>query len=88
MLHLCSHYHRVAGEGALKLEDLVEIGSLRLPQLLFCHLDHKTHGSVCVVFLEVGDQRRDLLCAVQHWLQDVFLVGLDHRTEGDEWSLC
>lgn len=74
-----SHYHGVTGEGALKFEDFVEASSLRLLQLLCRHLDHKAHSGVGVVFLEVRDQRRDLVCAVQHWLQHVLLVGLDHR---------
>ncbi len=75
----CSHYHRIASEGALKFEDFVEAGSLCLLQLLCCHLDHKAHSGVGVVLLVVCDQRRDLLCAIQHWLQHILLVGLDHR---------
>lgn len=75
----CSHYHRIASEGALKFEDFVEASSLRLHQLFWCHLDHKAHSGVCVIFLVVCDQRRDLLCAIQHGLQHVLLVGLDHR---------
>lgn len=77
---MCSiHYHRVAGEWALKFEDFVEASSLDFLQFLCRHLDHKTHSGVGVVFLEVCNQSRDLLCAVQHWLQHVLLVGLDRR---------
>lgn len=72
-----SHYHRVAREGTLKFEDFVEASSLGLPQLLLRHLDHKAHGRVGVVLLEVSDQRWNLLCAVQHGLQHILLIGLD-----------
>lgn len=83
--HLCGvHYHRIAGEGVLQFEDLMEASSLRLPQLLLRHLDHKTHGGVGVVVLVVCDQRRNLLCAVQHWLKNILLVGLDNR--GKWWG--
>lgn len=57
----------------------MEASSLRLTQLLCSHLDHKAHSAVCVVVLVVSDQRRDLLCAIQHRLQNILLVGLDHR---------
>lgn len=79
-MHMCgSHYHRIAGEGTLQFEDLMEASSFCLSQLLCCHLDHKAHGGVSVVVLVVCDQRRDLLCAIQHWLQHILLVGLEHK---------
>ena len=82
MFLLCgSHYHRIAGERTLQFEDFMEASSFCLPQLLFCHLNYKAHSSVSVVVLVVCNQRRDLLCAVQHWLQHVLLVGLDHREQ-------
>lgn len=70
------HHHGGAGEGGLQLEDFMEAGVLRLPQLLFRHLHHKAHGGVGVVLLEVGDDGGNLLCAVHHGLQHVLLVGL------------
>lgn len=83
-LHVCaSRYHRVAGEWALKFEDFVEASSLGFLQFLRRHLDHKAHSGVRVVFLEVCDQSRDLLCAVQHRLQHVLLVGLDQREQSE-----
>lgn len=74
-----SSYHRVAGERALQFEDFMEASSFCLGQLLWCHLDHKAHSGVGVVVLVVCDQWRNFLCAIQHWLQHVLLVGLDHR---------
>lgn len=80
-----NHYHRVAGEGALQLEDFMEASSLSLPQLLFCHLDHKAHCGVSVVVLVVCDERRNLLCAIQHRLQHILLVSLDEKVH-EEFS--
>lgn len=77
----CSRYHGVAGERALQLEDFVEAGSLRLPQLLLRHLDDEADRGVGVIVLVVGDQRRNLLCSVQHRLQNVLFEGLTHDAQ-------
>lgn len=72
-------YHRTAGEAGLKFEDFVEAGCFCLPQLVFCHFHHKADCAVSVVFLVVCDQRGDLLCAIQHRLQNILLVALKYR---------
>lgn len=70
------HHHGGAGEGGLEFEDFMEAGPLCLLQLIFRHLHHKAHGGVSVVFLEVGNDGRNLLCAVHHGLEHVLLIGL------------
>lgn len=65
----------------------MQASRLGLPQPLLGHFDHEAYRGVRVVLLVVGYEGLDLLCAVQHGLQHILLVGLRERGKKDMENL-